>query len=396
MSARSERDRLTRELEQARRRIAELEEQIRRHGRDPLTGLRSIESFRARLGDEVRRARRHERPIALAMVEIDRMAEIHRAHGFVTGDALLRALVECVRAGIRAEDVLARAGNGRLVVLLCDADGPAATACMERLVAGVEQLEVAGLRVSASIGVAPLGRADAPADLLERGARALLDAQSAGGGRIVTLSVSEPSGAAVVAAIHRRDAVEALAVALLERDRYTGEHSESVVDMAGNVARALGLSEAQVEDVRSAALLHDIGKVGIPDAILNKPGPLTDEERAVMAEHPVIGERILRSIGGFSQVAAIVRHEHERYDGKGYPDGISGDEIPIGSRIILACDAYHAMTSDRPYRARMSHADAFAELARCAGSQFDPDVTAALVAHLYHSRAGRPALARGA
>ena len=395
MSARSERDRLTRELEQARRRIAELEEQIHRHGRDPLTGLRSIESFRARLGDEVRRARRHARPVALAMVEIDRMAEIHRAHGFATGDAMVRALVECVRAGIRAEDVLARAGDGRLVLLLCDADEPAATACIERLLAGVERLEVASLRISVSIGIAPLGRADTPADLLERAGRALLDAQSAGGGRLVTLSVSEPSGAAMVAAIHRRDAVEALAVALLERDRYTGEHSESVVDMAGNVARALGLSKPQIEDVRSAALLHDIGKVGIPDAILNKPGPLTDEERVVMAEHPVIGERILRSIGGFSQVAAIVRHEHERYDGKGYPDGISGDEIPIGSRIILACDAYHAMTSDRPYRARMSHADAFAELTRCAGSQFDPDVTAALVAQFYHSRAGRPALAGG-
>ena len=161
--------------------------------------------------------------------------------------------------------------------------------------------------------------------------------------------------------------------------------------MAGKVAKALGLSPAQVEEVRQAALLHDIGKVGIPDAILNKPGPLTPEERAVMAEHPVIGERILRSIGGFAGVAAIVRHEHESYDGRGYPDGIEGDQIPIGSRIILACDAYHAMTSDRPYRARMSDADAFTELTRCAGSQFDPDVTAALVAHLYYERAGRPA-----
>ena len=210
--------------------------------------------------------------------------------------------------------------------------------------------------------IAPFGRTDGAIDLLERAGRALADAQAAGGGRVVTAAVSDPSGADVVAAIHRRDAVEALAVALLERDRYTGEHSESVVEMAAKVAIALGLSPTQVEEVRSAALLHDIGKVGVPDAILNKPGPLTPEERAVMAEHPVIGERILRSIGGFGGVAAIVRHEHESYDGRGYPDGIAGDEIPIGSRIILACDAYHAMTSDRPYRARMSDADAFAEL----------------------------------
>ncbi|HVF79686.1 MAG TPA: HD domain-containing phosphohydrolase, partial [Solirubrobacteraceae bacterium] len=122
-------------------------------------------------------------------------------------------------------------------------------------------------------------------------------------------------------------------------------------------------------------------------------GPLTPDERAVMAEHPVIGERILRSIGGFAAVADIVRHEHESFDGSGYPDGLVGDKIPIGSRIILACDAYHAMTSDRPYRARMSHADAFTELTRCAGEQFDPGVTAALIARFYHERAGHPAAA---
>ena len=106
----------------------------------------------------------------------------------------------------------------------------------------------------------------------------------------------------------------------------------------------------------------------------------------------MIGERILRGIGGFAPVADIVRHEHESYDGTGYPDGLVGSEIPIGSRIILACDAYHAMTSDRPYRARMSHADAFRELRRCAGRQFDPEVTAALVSRFYHQRSGRALL----
>ena len=394
MSARSERDQLTRKLERASRRIDELEREIIRRGRDPLTGVLRIESFRDRLSEEVRRARRHDRPSALVVLEIDRMSEIHRDHGFGSGDAMLRALVEALRAGTRAEDILARMGDCKFTLLLCDADARAATSCMERLLSGFERVEVGPIRgISTSAGIAPCGRADEAIDLFERAGRALADAQAAGGGRVVTASATDPSGAGVVAAIHRRDAVEALAVALLERDRYTGEHSESVVDMAGEVAGALGLSHAQVEEVRSAALLHDIGKVGIPDAILNKPGPLTPEERALMAEHPVIGERILRSIGGFAPVAAIVRHEHESYDGSGYPDGISGDKIPIGSRIILACDAYHAMTSDRPYRGRMSHADAFAELTRCAGRQFDPEVTAALVAFLYHQRAGRAAVA---
>ena len=243
--------------------------------------------------------------------------------------------------------------------------------------------------VSASAGVAVFGpQDDDPVALFDTASRALADAQAAGGGRAV-IAAADGAGLGISAELHRRDAVEALAVALLERDRYTGQHSESVVEMAVAVARSLGLSAAQIEDVRAAALLHDIGKVGIPDAILNKPGPLTPEERAVMAEHPVIGERILRGIGGFAAVADIVRHEHESWDGSGYPDGLAGETIPIGSRIILACDAYHAMTSDRPYRRRMSSGDAFRELRHCAGGQFDPNVTAALVARLYHERAGR-------
>jgi diguanylate cyclase (GGDEF)-like protein/putative nucleotidyltransferase with HDIG domain len=387
VSARKERDELARDLESARRRIAELELELIRRGRDALTGVMRIESFREHLDDEVQRAKRHDRPSALVLFEVDRMSDLHRDHGYAGGDAMLRALVEAVRAGTRAEDVLARMGDCRFALLLCDADAGAAAACMERLRCDFEALEAGRVTgTSTSVGVAPFGRSDKAVDIFERAGRALADAQAAGGGRVVTASPDDPSGAGVVAAIHRRDAVEALAIALLERDRYTGEHSESVVDMAAMVAAALGLSREEVEDVRAAALLHDIGKVGIPDAILNKPGPLTPEERTVMAEHPVIGERILRSIGGFSSVAAIVRHEHESFDGSGYPDGISGDRIPIGSRIILACDAYHAMTSDRPYRKRMSHADAFAELARCAGRQFDPDVTGALATYFYQRR----------
>src|SRR5581483_11641225 len=143
--------------------------------------------------------------------------------------------------------------------------------------------------------------------------------------------------------------------------------------------------------------LHDIGKIGIPDAILHKPGPLNDREWEVMRQHPVIGERILRAIPGMGQVARIVRHEHERWDGCGYPDGLAGEEIPLGSRIILACDAYHAMVSDRPYRKGMSHAEALAELHGNAGSQFDVAVVeassaASTAAARRASRRSRPTL----
>ena len=156
--------------------------------------------------------------------------------------------------------------------------------------------------------------------------------------------------------------------------------------MAGSVAERLGLSAEEVHHVRAAALLHDIGKVAIPDHILNKPGKLDDEEWKLMRQHPEIGERILRAIPGLGSIARIVRHEHESFDGSGYPDALVGDQIPIGSRIILACDAYHAMITDRPYRKGMSHREAVDELARCAGKQFDPDVTGILIGYLHGLR----------
>ena len=127
------------------------------------------------------------------------------------------------------------------------------------------------------------------------------------------------------------------------------------------------MDEDEIKDVRTAALLHDIGKVGIPDEILHKNGPLDAREWEIMRQHPVIGERIMRAIPGMGSIARVVRHEHERWDGGGYPDGLAGEAIPLAARIILACDAYHAMVSDRPYRKAMSHHDAMAELTSNAG-----------------------------
>jgi putative nucleotidyltransferase with HDIG domain len=238
------------------------------------------------------------------------------------------------------------------------------------------------------MGIAALERGMSAEGLLASARVACAQAQVVGGGRAV-LASSGADGEGILGAeadAPQRDAIEALAVALLERDRYTGEHSEAVIDMSGAVARNLGCSAAEVERVKSAALLHDIGKVAIPDDILHKPGPLTDDEWRLMREHPVIGERILRVLPGLGTIARIVRHEHERWDGRGYPDGLVGEAIPLGSRIIIAADTYHAITSDRPYRAARSHSEAVDELTRCAGTQFDPRVTAALIGHLYGQR----------
>lgn len=171
----------------------------------------------------------------------------------------------------------------------------------------------------------------------------------------------------------------ALIVALETRDHYTGSHSEAVVDVARDVAESLGLSPDQVREVEQTALLHDIGKVGVPDAVLQKPGPLDDLEWKVMREHPAIGARLVASIPSLDHLAPAIRAEHERWDGQGYPDGLSGEAIPLASRIGFACDAFHAMTSDRPYRTALPKEEAVRELEAHAGSQFDPAVIDALV-----------------
>jgi diguanylate cyclase (GGDEF)-like protein len=169
---------------------------------------------------------------------------------------------------------------------------------------------------------------------------------------------------------------EALATALEAKDSYTAEHARSIVGYSEAVGRRLGLSESELADLRYGAALHDIGKIAVPEAILNKHGPLDDSEREVIGTHTIVGEQILAPIEFLGNVLPLVRHEHERWDGTGYPDGLAGEDIPLGARIIFACDAFHAMTSDRPYRAAMSRQAAREELTRMAGSQFDPHVVA--------------------
>jgi HD-GYP domain-containing protein (c-di-GMP phosphodiesterase class II) len=163
-------------------------------------------------------------------------------------------------------------------------------------------------------------------------------------------------------------------------DEYTGEHSRSVLELSLVVADALGLDAARRRNIEFAALLHDVGKIRIPKQILNKPGPLEPEEWAIMRCHTIEGEAMLRKVGGtLSDVGRVVRSTHERYDGAGYPDGLAGDGIPLEARIISVCDAYSAITTNRPYRAAQSPATAIAELVRCAGSQFDPRVVEAVI-----------------
>ncbi|HEV7364054.1 MAG TPA: HD domain-containing phosphohydrolase [Solirubrobacteraceae bacterium] len=176
--------------------------------------------------------------------------------------------------------------------------------------------------------------------------------------------------------------VLALVSAMDSRDEYTASHSAATATLAHAVAEALGIEGADLRRIDQVALLHDIGKLGVPSEILRSPDPLAPEQAAVMRQHPVVGEQILSQVPFLREVATAVRGEHERWDGTGYPDGLAGEQIPLAARIVFACDAYHAMTSDRPYRPALPHEEAIAELRQGAGSQFDPRVVQVLLEEL--------------
>jgi HD-GYP domain-containing protein (c-di-GMP phosphodiesterase class II) len=262
------------------------------------------------------------------------------------------------------------------VLLLPGSDEHDARVVAERVRDAVTREQVGGC----SLGVAQWHEPLEADGLLEHADRALLLAKRTGKGRVAVANADVERELAMLQAQQGSPAaVQALAAAIEERDNYTNEHSEEVVHLARGVAMILGLATDQVERIAHAALLHDVGKLAVPDEILHKGGVLTTEEWAVMAEHPVAGERILLRIPDLVAIAPVVRHEHEHWDGTGYPDRLRERRIPIGSRIILACDAYHAMLTDRPYRAAMTPAEAMNELRRGAGRQFDPEVVDALL-----------------
>jgi putative nucleotidyltransferase with HDIG domain len=171
----------------------------------------------------------------------------------------------------------------------------------------------------------------------------------------------------------------ALAAALEAKDAYTSDHAMHIAELAGAVCERLDIPPGESRLVRLAALLHDIGKIGVPEVILRKPGPLTARETAKMRQHAEIGARILKPVPHFAELVPLVRATHERWDGTGYPEGLASEGIPLGARVICVCDAFHAMTEDRVYRRAMPVADAMAEIERCSGTQFDPDCAHALL-----------------
>ncbi len=357
--------------------------------KDPLTGMLNRRGFRELLDLELERSHRGEAAMAVLVGDIDRFKEVNDRSGHHVGDAVLQRAAAVLESSRRQIDVAARVGGEEFALVLPDTDAAGAYVLAERLRCAFQE-EFSGdpIPITISFGIAGLPtHGETAGALLRAGDEALYGAKENGRNR--TVIHSPQLREAHLLAKGRRDVegerylaiVLELAEAVDLRFSGSARHSETVGRYAEAVASELGLPEHRVKRLRLAGVLHDIGKVGVPDAILNKPGSLDDGEWMKMKQHPALGAQIIEH-SALADLCEWIGSHHERPDGKGYPRGISGAAVSLEARILAVADAYEAMTCDRSYRASLGPARARAELLRCAGTQFDPRVVEALLAVL--------------
>jgi diguanylate cyclase (GGDEF)-like protein/putative nucleotidyltransferase with HDIG domain len=371
-----------RRLDAARRQeIAHLNEMA---STDPLTGLRNHRLFHEDLERELQRTGRTGLPLTLVLLDLDDLKTLNDTHGHQAGDERIRALAEALRACLRATDSAYRIGGDEFAVILADARAWGGVEFSQRLLQAFPQV---------TAGIATAERPTSRDALVHDADMALLTAKRTDQRALVYSRDMDTVVAPPSADDHHTQTLAAaLARAVDAKDSYTRSHCQTVSQLAAMIAAELGFAGERLAKLRLAGLLHDVGKIGVPDAILNKPAALTDDEYDVMKQHAVLGFEIVES-AGLPEQARWVRHHHERIDGRGYPDGLAGEAIPLESRIILVADSFEAMTSDRPYRRAPGQAFALAELQRHSGSQFDAQVVAALTRVLDRTTEARPELA---
>jgi diguanylate cyclase (GGDEF)-like protein len=353
---------------------------------DSLTSLLNRRGFEELYETELERARRSGRPLSVIVGDLDAFKAVNDRFGHAAGDRALERLSEILQTVKRRIDTAARIGGEEFAVIAPDTDHHAAYILAERMRREVrDAFQSEPFALTISLGIATFPRHGATAESLIGGAdEALYAAKKLGRDRTVVYNpeLGETLLAATGASAPRSERHSSTVLALAEvidiRDSGTAAHSETVGRFAGAIATELGLPADIVERVRFGGIVHDVGKIGIPDSVLRKPGWLTDEDWQEMRRHPEIGARILRG-ANLDDVGEWVLAHHERPDGKGYPHGLSGSDIPLEARILAVADAYEAMTSDRVYRPALTSEAAREELVRCSGSQFDSRVVDAFL-----------------
>lgn len=358
---------------------------------DPLTTLSNRRGFRELLDLDLERARRGETEMTVLVGDLDRFKEVNDRSGHQVGDVALQRVARVLSESKRQIDSAARVGGEEFALILPDTPQEGAFVHAERLRCALrDEFAEDSVPITISFGLATYPQhGETAASLLRAADEALYAAKDSGRNRTVRHSpllrelVRRTGGAGDIEGERFLAVMLDLAEAVDMRFSGSARHSETVGRYAEMMARELGLPEQRVSRVRLAGMLHDIGKVGVPDSILRKPSSLTEEERVVIRRHPELGVQILEH-PSLADVRAWVGAHHERPDGLGYPLGISGDALPLEARIVAIADAYEAMTSDRSYRDSIGPAGARAELQRCAGSQFDRRVVKAFLTTLQH------------
>ena len=354
---------------------------------DPLTGLRNHRAFHEDVARELQVAGRTGVPLALVVVDLDDLKTVNDTQGHQAGDERLQALAHAIRATGRGADVAYRIGGDEFAVILPDARAWGALEFAQRLRAATQAGTHGGGPFTMTAGISEALTLRSKDELIREADLALIGAKRIHQDVVIYGPDLAPGADSATAEDehHSRTLASALARAVDAKDSYTRSHCQTVSQLCGLIGAELGFDTGRLTRMRLAGLLHDVGKIGVPDAILNKPTKLTDDEYEHMKRHSLLGYDIVQA-ADMEVEARWVRHHHERFDGGGYPDGLAAEEIPLESRIILVADAFEAMTSDRPYRKAPGQAFAIAELGRHAGAQFDPAVVEALTRVL--ARAG--------
>lgn len=392
---RKARDELDARVQERTAALKAANEQLERLAKtDSLTGLANHRSALDMLTEGIERSTESGEPLSVVIMDIDGFKLFNDSYGHPLGDQVLRLVADMLRQVTGDSGIPGRYGGDEFLVILPGADKDAGRVFANRLGVAAGQIELrtgddSRVPISLSLGVASFPEDTQSKDrLLALADAAMYEAKRlAGAGRI------EPRVVAVGSEQFETvfGALDSLVQAIQYRDHYTKTHSDVVADYAARLALHAGLSEENARALRIAGALHDIGKIVIPDEILKKPGPLTRDEYKTMKRHPSVGESLIRETPFLEDVMQAVSCHHERYDGKGYPRGLKGREIPYLGRVIAIADAYSAMSLDRPYRKALDHDEIVAELRASAGTQFDPELVGIFIEMLEAERQARAA-----
>jgi diguanylate cyclase (GGDEF)-like protein/putative nucleotidyltransferase with HDIG domain len=353
---------------------------------DGVTEIYNHRYFQERLNSEIERASRYDHTLSVILLDLDNFKSFNDSWGHQEGDRLLKWFASVCSQCVRTMDVLARYGGEEFIVILPETGYAEALTVAERIREAAEKQNLIdfdrskGVTVSAGVATYPL-HANSRHALILCADAALYSAKHAGKNRCVTYNEScnrlcHTTTAHVEALLATDDlsAIEALAGVIDARDWHMRGHSHAVMQMSVALGYKLGMTAGEIDDLRSAALLHDLGKIGTPEEVLGKKAPLNDAEHEQIRSHAYLGAQILKRVQQMNSILPGVKHHHERFDGKGYPNGLTGEGIPLLARVIAIADAYDAMTSPRSYKASMSPEQALVEIQHCAGSQFDPEL----------------------